>query len=120
MSLLHTPAGHSMVLEYIRSQPLSNVLTETKYLTVEAVRAVISQVSSAVAHVAERGYVHCSICPENILLSGSETLPHALLVGFRRAHRAVHSVDYALDVWSLGIATAAALARRPPDEICDL
>jgi serine/threonine protein kinase len=137
--------GPVLVTGYIRARPLQQVMKTKGMLGSspfgeEEGSLIASDISYAVAFLANRRIAHRDISPENILLKppldvGAETRMEALLIGFAKARKKplelgsaridafsseCRNLDIASDVWSIGTITAAMLSGYPVDEICDM
>ena len=80
-----------IVLEYIRGRTLAHLLTHESLTPVAAAR-LIAEITEALAHAHEQGFVHRDIKPQNILLDNNDR-PHIADFGLAIRHRDLNNVD---------------------------
>ncbi len=126
---------HFFVMEFVAGKPLDKVIATAGQLAIPVVRAILSQVGSALAYAHRRGVIHRDVKPGNILLDADG---QAIVTDFGIAKviespsttqtGAVHGtaaymspeqcyaapLTPASDQYSLGVVAYEMLAGRPP------
>lgn len=124
-----------IVLEYIRGRTLAHLLTHESLTPVAAAR-LTAEITEALSHAHEQGFVHRDIKPQNILLDNSDR-PHIADFGLAIRHRDLsnvgpdiagttqymspeqirgenHRLDCRTDIWALGVTLYRMLTGRLP------
>jgi serine/threonine protein kinase len=104
VELVRVVVGPIMVMEYIRSQRLSDWLVSRKHVSEKAGRLIASNLSHAVDYLVKKGVAHRNISPENILLQGfasESTEGSAVLIGFGKAQKMQKSTASTEDFFSV-------------------
>ena len=121
------PAGAYLVQEFVTGRTLDEVMP----LPPEQAAKIIRAIATALGHIHSRGYIHCDVKPQNILLRDNGT-PVLLDFGIARAEGAdttslIATPHYlaperakgeppsaASDLYALGIVLYQAVAGQPP------
>ncbi len=124
-----------IVLEYIRGRTLAHLLTH-EWLTPVAAARLTAEITEALVHAHEQGFVHRDIKPQNILLDNNDR-PHIADFGLAIRPRDVsnvdlhiagttqymspeqirgenHRLDCRTDIWALGVTLYRMLTGRLP------
>jgi len=124
-----------IVLEYIRGRTLAHLLTHEP-LTVVSAAKLTAEITEALAHAHEQGFVHRDIKPQNILLDHNDH-PHIADFGLAIRHRDLshvdphiagttqymspeqirgenHRLDCRTDIWAIGVTLYRMLTGRLP------
>ncbi len=72
------PEGPYLVQELLQGQTLDALMP----LPPERARVIAAAVADALSYIHERGYVHCDIKPQNIMLTGDPQTPRVVLLDF--------------------------------------
>jgi serine/threonine-protein kinase len=126
---------HFFVMEFVAGRALDKVLAKTPRLPIPVVRAILSQVGSALAYAHRRGVIHRDVKPGNIILDADGqaivtdfgiakvmTSPSQTQTGAVHGTAAYMSPEQcyaspltpASDQYSLGVVAYEMLAGRPP------
>jgi|GEM_PF-3308196 len=73
-SLLETPEGIGIVMEFVRGRTLSDLLKETPLLPVARVLGIFRQVFAALDHAHRGGVIHRDIKPGNVMLTAADVV----------------------------------------------
>ncbi|MBK8481586.1 MAG: protein kinase [Proteobacteria bacterium] len=71
-----------IVMEYLRGATLRELLERGGVLPLERIVAIVEQVGQALAAAHDKGFVHCDVKPENIVVDDSAARPAVKLLDF--------------------------------------
>jgi serine/threonine protein kinase len=119
-----------LVMEYERGKLLADIVNAGSYLPEGLGIELAANLTSAVEHMASRGYAHRALTSGSVILKPhalNTSSPTAVLIGFSKARQMEGSawhgkaeLAFALDVWGVGMTTAEALTGRSMSVLCDL
>ncbi|PKA61475.1 Mitogen-activated protein kinase kinase kinase YODA [Apostasia shenzhenica] len=125
------PRLYNLFLEYAGGGDIYGLIRSSGGLPEEAVRRHVRSILEGLRHIHARGYVHCDIKPQNILLVGGEAkiadfgLSNGEIRGtpLYMAPEALLRKEYEApaDIWALGCTAAEMFSGRrpwPETEVC--